>query len=306
MFAVGESQAWAEPISQIVVFGDSLSDCGNVFAATGGATPAAPYYEGRFSNGPVWVERLAARLGVPTLSPSQSGGLDFAYGGAETGDGFSSKGTPNLLLQHTLYGLSHTPARGDLFVIWGGSNDLFTHVGTSPSPDVTPWVGGVAELIRTLSANGAQQFLVANLPPLGETPSLRAAGLQTQGNALATEFNTALASELVSLRTTLGVTIHEVDAHRLFTEAVADPAKFGLTNVSDWAYDAAAGAVVPNPGEYLFWDDAHPTATVHAALGDLAAAAVPEPTASVLLLSAACVIAVVWIFGRRACVKSLS
>jgi phospholipase/lecithinase/hemolysin len=34
----------ADPYTQIVVFGDSLSDVGNVFAATG--LPPAPYYQG--------------------------------------------------------------------------------------------------------------------------------------------------------------------------------------------------------------------------------------------------------------------
>ena len=54
------------PIDHIVVFGDSLSDTGNA---------------GRFSNGPVWVEQLAARLEV-ALRPTQAGGLNFAVGGA--------------------------------------------------------------------------------------------------------------------------------------------------------------------------------------------------------------------------------
>ena len=40
------------PIDHIVVFGDSLSDTGNA---------------GRFSNGPVWVEQLAARLEIATV-----------------------------------------------------------------------------------------------------------------------------------------------------------------------------------------------------------------------------------------------
>ena len=45
--------------SGIVVFGDSLSDTGNFFLASGGAVAGPPYFEGRFSDGPVWVEVLA-------------------------------------------------------------------------------------------------------------------------------------------------------------------------------------------------------------------------------------------------------
>ena len=51
----------------MVVFGDSLSDTGNA---------------GRFSNGPVWVEQLAASLNI-ALEPSLMGGTNFAIGGAK-------------------------------------------------------------------------------------------------------------------------------------------------------------------------------------------------------------------------------
>ena len=51
--------------SEIITFGDSLVDTGNFSLATGGAIPPAPlYFNGRFSNGPVWVEQLANQLGA--------------------------------------------------------------------------------------------------------------------------------------------------------------------------------------------------------------------------------------------------
>ena len=49
----------AQAYTQIVAFGDSLSDNGNLhdlMAKFNVDTPAAPYFEGRFSNGPVAVE----------------------------------------------------------------------------------------------------------------------------------------------------------------------------------------------------------------------------------------------------------
>src|SRR5262245_45599060 len=46
--------AAAEPFTGVYAFGDSLSDAGNVFIATGGAIPGAPYFAGHFSNGPTW------------------------------------------------------------------------------------------------------------------------------------------------------------------------------------------------------------------------------------------------------------
>ena len=74
--------------SDIYVFGDSLSDTGNLLAAAEnflGATNElvleffAPYFEGRLSNGPVWVETLAPQLEL-TSDPN----LNFAVTGATT------------------------------------------------------------------------------------------------------------------------------------------------------------------------------------------------------------------------------
>jgi phospholipase/lecithinase/hemolysin len=65
----------------LYVFGDSYCDVGNIFAVTGGAEPAAPYYNGRFSKGPIWLDHIAGFLGVP-LAPSLLGGTDYAFGGA--------------------------------------------------------------------------------------------------------------------------------------------------------------------------------------------------------------------------------
>jgi len=66
---------------KLIVFCDSYCDVGNIFALTGGAEPAAPYYNGRFSNGPIWLDHVAGFLGVP-LKPSALGGTDYAFGGA--------------------------------------------------------------------------------------------------------------------------------------------------------------------------------------------------------------------------------
>src|ERR1700722_17642139 len=73
----------SSPYDAIYVFGDSYCDVGNIFLATKGATPLSPpYYHGRFSNGPIWVEHLAGALGLP-MQPSLAGGTDYAVGGAE-------------------------------------------------------------------------------------------------------------------------------------------------------------------------------------------------------------------------------
>ena len=58
------SIANAGPYSNVFVYGDSLSDTGNIYNASGHTIPQSPpYYMGRFSNGPLAVNigQLARR-----------------------------------------------------------------------------------------------------------------------------------------------------------------------------------------------------------------------------------------------------
>lgn len=76
--------AEAQAFSELIVFGDSVSDTGNWWV---GGTPPPQFVGGRFSNGPVWVEELASQFDLPTPLPSEAGGTNYAWGGARTGQG---------------------------------------------------------------------------------------------------------------------------------------------------------------------------------------------------------------------------
>ena len=281
---------WASTITGIVAFGDSLTDTGNLFAATGGAFPPSPYSAGRFSNGPVWVEHLAAQLNLPELTPSVGGGTNYAWGGAETGlTGLSNRGTPNIGLQITQYLAAHAnvaePDR--LFVLWGGANDFLNAGQTNPSVSV----GNISTLITRLATAGAERFLVPNLPSLGETPRHVGTANEAPLNALTDQFNSQLAAALDEREASLGISIIRIDTFSLFQQILNDPTSFGFTNTTGTALQVPGGGVgtgpvVPNPDEYVFWDDVHPSSVTHRLLGDEAvAAAVPEPSAVVLIIS---------------------
>jgi len=68
--------AW-DDYSSFWVLGDSLSDTGNLAAATGGAFPGPAYYENRFSNGPIWADFFLDRF-IAAGKPAAS----IAFGGA--------------------------------------------------------------------------------------------------------------------------------------------------------------------------------------------------------------------------------
>ncbi len=284
-------------ITGIVSFGDSLSDTGNVYTATGGAQPAPPeYYQGRYSNGIIWNEYLAKDLGVAAPTASLLGGTDYAWGGAETGlTGLSSQGTPNIGTQITTYLSANTPTASQLFTIWGGAND-FGHGGQT---DPTSPVANIGTEISWLAKAGAQQFMVANLPLLGEIPySIQNLPMaQRQGlDYLSVKFDTLLQSEVTQLQQSLGVQIHLLDILGLFNSVIADPSQYGLTNVTQSAYE---NGVLSGQG-YLFWDENHPTTQIDSIIGFAASQLVPEPSSIVLLGTSICGIAVWARFRSRA------
>ena len=276
----------------VFAFGDSLSDLGNDRAITGGSVPpASRYTDGRFTNNGVWLDYLAAGLGLqarasrtgfdPTVEDQL---VSFAYGGAGSGLSNVTPGgfpVPGLLGQVAEFAGSGAAADGDdLFVIWSGSNDYL--LGLSGSPDQP--VANIASAVDQLRGLGAEQFLIVNLPNLGDAPLTVAQGAQAPLNALTAAHNAALAAELAGA----GVMFFDVNA--LFQAALADPAAFGFS--SGLAAGPAAGCLFPpfdcSPVSYdgsFFWDELHPSTAAHRLIAQAALDAldIPEPSAVALL-----------------------
>ena len=177
LITLAGGQARADGITGIVSFGDSLSDVGNDYIASGGTQPAptADYYQGRFTNGGNWLDYLAHDLGVAAPVASLAGGSDYAFGGASTGTGTTTyapgQAVPNVGTQIAMYLSTHTPTSGELFTIWAGANNLL--IGNQTNPTVP--AQDIANEITTLADAGAKQFLIPNLPLLGEISRRRAA-----------------------------------------------------------------------------------------------------------------------------------
>ena len=289
--------AAAYPYSAFDVFGDSLSDVGNVFIATGGAQPTSPYVDGQFSNGPVWAQVLSNSLGLGALQPSLAGGTDFAFGGATTGNPSTASATvPTLTEQIGMFLASvggNAPSSA-LYAVWIGGTDLSNILSSGVADPVALAEAQAAAQseaadIGTLIAQGARDILVPLVPDLGVTPAATAAGAGAAATLLAQTYNAALVSAIGDLGTTPGLRITFLDTFSLIDAAVADPGAFGLTNVTDPCYVGpytGGGLVCADPNLYLFWDAGHPTAAAHAAIAALARAAlVPEPGTLSLLIA---------------------
>ena len=128
-----------------------------------------------------------------------------------------------------------------------------------------------------------------DIPDLGKTPDVMqglvngsntpSAALDAEASQLAASYNAALTSQLSALASADAVNVHVVDAYGLINSAVADPALYGLANVTSPVWNGnytsstsgtLAATAPAEQDQYLFWDSLHPTETGHQAIADAA------------------------------------
>jgi outer membrane lipase/esterase len=365
------AKADAYTFDQMYVFGDSLSDTGNIDNRTFGFFLTPPKYtQARFTDGAdtkpaaqdkkyvagggynvIWHEQLAKLAGIPAASASLIDGnkQNYAFGGATTGNGTtdvyrSADGkqvikADNMGKQVTDFlALGKTPAKA-LYVLWGGGNDLrnvffqsysdkMNDLTTLKSADVvnaakTAVKNIAAEITSLINAKGGgpTQFLWPDLPPIDLTPrflpidNMKLGDGTTIGADLmqaVKDFKTDEEAQITALQKQFAakkVKIAELDVYTAFNNIIANPKKYGYSNVKDPAQMLKPDA---NPDGYLFWDEFHPTSHAHYDIAQLADKALmdagmcptPEPSSFVLAgLGGAGVIICAW--RRRKVVRKL-
>ncbi|MEZ3498320.1 autotransporter outer membrane beta-barrel domain-containing protein [Pantoea sp. KPR_PJ] len=311
----------------LTVFGDSLSDGGNIGRYT---------WDGEAS--PIYDEILAARLGQ-SLRASSQGGSNYAQGFAVSSPQLNAgRNTENQLAAY----LNATGGRADsngLYIHWVGGNDIAAAAMRPLTARETLSLSAAAATaqVKTLLEAGAGAVIVPTTPQVGETPYLietvlslsgpasdaataaafqslnsattsdstsRQQAVQTAFAQAATQLSAipavraALAEQLyqawqqlssvVSALTagynqqqeyglaTLDGNIVRVDVAGLFSEVIADPRRYGLTNTVGMACPvgtSAAACTSATPGfsrnqSYLFADRLHPSPAVHALIAD--------------------------------------
>ena len=259
--------------SDMIVFGDSLSDPGNAFVVTGDISirpynedniPDAPYPVGglHFSNGETWAENLSAVLqlhggtGPALRTPTFS---NYAFGSARAA---SSAGGPFDLSAQVGQYFADTGGSVDseaLYTVFIGGNDVRDALiafnialqqtliagGTLPEAlaagqaaaevILTDAVTTIADNIIALTSQGARNFLVPNVPNIGLVPAITDLGgdAATLATQLSFSFNLALENALYSIELALPVNITRFDVFTLISSVAAAPDAFGLTNVTD-------------------------------------------------------------------------
>jgi phospholipase/lecithinase/hemolysin len=281
--------------SQIIIFGDSLSDTGNVRDRTDsktGGTVEFPsgtfnYSDGRWTNSSdtdpasdtyagVWHEQLARTfLNIPAATFSLGGGTNYAFGGATTNDGTHEEtvvstdifGDVTITIddmgeQMDDYLAARPIDPNALYVVWGGGNDLFND---DSAANVTATAARATALMRRLAIAGAKYIMVPNVPPLGVIPKYIGAPLiQKSLSAASADYREQLRANLTATLgelSSLGITptVYPVDAWTNTIRVIAYPERYGFMNVTNTSRDASS----VDPDKFLFWDEKHPTTAAH-------------------------------------------
>ena len=308
----------AAPYTAQYVFGDSLSDNGNLAAALGTKFADPPFANNAFTNGPVAVELLANRLGLradaarwTSAGGAGSAGTNYAVAGAKAGN-TAPIDLPFQVSAFLARSGGVAPASA-LYTVFIGGNDVRNAALNNDTSFTTNGVASEVANIGRLLAAGAQDFLIVNVPDVGLIPEFTQqnpsrAALASQASL---QYNSLLASGIASL-----AAANPEDTFRLFdlysanNAFIANAASVGITNTTDPCYvnvnaqlanpappatpTAACGPINPatnqaaNIDRYQYWDAIHPTAKVQAAFADglfatVAPVSVPEPASMALL-----------------------
>lgn len=233
----------------IAVFGDSLSDTGNLHKLTLGRFPAYPYYEGRFCNGPIWVDYLQQH--VPN-TPFHN----YAVGGA----GVILDGIP--ILPYTfsteeLLSKLNLSLEGCLCTVLFGAND-YINTKEDISYDV---IASIQEQIEDLISRGGRNFLLINIPDLGRTPKGK------DNKEFLSRVCLAHNAKLFSLYNHLSIcyTLCKFKYFNLcavLEDIFSSPASYNIQNIISPQLHTVSTET------HFFWDEFHPTTQIQKICAD--------------------------------------
>lgn len=333
---LGLTTSYAAKINQIVYFGDSLSDNGNLYKLLLHILPKSPpYFDGRFSNGPTWADNFSDYFSTKYGISSSN----YAVGGATAifhmpTPKFVAPATLEIEIDKYLLDSLFTDRSKTFFVIWIGDNDYMFDEDADPETAAAKIVNKIEWAVNTLAYYGGKNFLVMNLADASRTPKVRLEGSPDKVHRLVVTHNQKLNEAVKRLQgDNAGIHISMMNVYDLLNDLIENPDKYNqkynvnITNTTEacWTggfwlknqisgqmlsdeirqslrtrdaelpvgFDSQAmsnyivnspelayvykmskaydGGAVPcsNPNEHIFWDDIHPTETVHKLLSQV-------------------------------------
>ncbi|SMF74438.1 SGNH/GDSL hydrolase family protein [Pseudobacteriovorax antillogorgiicola] len=257
----------ASRYTSIFVFGDSLSDEGNLNRRTFGIwAPGSVYYKNRFSNGPIWIDYVKSALNAKSHN--------FAVGSAETGvkTGIRSWIIPSTeqQIRQAKSRLEKVDVNRSLAVLWVGSFNYRNFNNDRPQKVVDQ----ISEQIQTILELGFRTVMIGTIPSLEQGPGLShkeprpdatMKSLVVKHNGQLRQVVRDFAKENPRLK--IGV----FEAFALNQATQKKPGYFGFSNTEEPCYDGdPTGSFYGNqkdfcndPSGYKYWDYLHPNSKMH-------------------------------------------
>ncbi|WP_416395351.1 SGNH/GDSL hydrolase family protein [Allohahella sp. A8] len=277
----------------IYVFGDSLSDTGNLASVTSDF-PNPPFSGNRVTDGDTAVEVLADLRGVALeaslhlVGPAQ--GTNYAVAGAKAGT--DEPIDLNTQVDAFLLNTQGQAPADALYVVFIGGNDVRAardepnHRASSELLKAA--LDGVKTNVEKLIAAGAEQVVVVNVPDIGaipETSQLAATTsnwfLPTSATVKTAAYNLGLKQRVKSLEKASGKDIVLIDLFSAFRSIDKDAEAYGISNTTEPCFSQATRSYTEgcafgqNISSYAYFDEVHPTAKLHERGGRLLFAYAP-------------------------------
>lgn len=291
--AGGSAQAG---FSNAYIFGDSLSDAGNLASLPEFGFLHAPPYDDGFSNGPRAVEILAEFIDL-SADPSlhligPTVGTNYAVAGARAaGDYFIDLGAQIDVFLSDQAGSAPSDA---LYVVFIGANDIRDALDAPDLESARAIIANAVQVIeqevRTLVDAGAEAILVVNSPDIGLLPETRIIAeltgdrrLVRQATRLTRTFNRQLARSMRGIERDLDTDLVEFDLFSFIQFSITNSDALRFTNTTDACFSSITFTFHPDclDGEafdrFTFFDELHPTARSHERTGRALFSVMPEP-----------------------------
>lgn len=253
----------AASFSKIYVFGDSLSDNGNLATlslvsqdpdVTKFAFLNNPPYQKAFTNGPTAAVQLANLLGSQPLTPSlyflgSLSGTNFAVAGAR------AAGTAAIDL-NVQFGAFFASQPGNLdenalYIVFIGGNDIRDMRDQKNYKTIlTSAMRNINDNLTLLIAKGARHIMVVNSPDIGSLPETHALAAKKPGLILRTKlltqtYNAGLANTVAKLEKTSGIDMVLFDVFTLFNQLVNDNRALAFVNAKDACFSSVGLVFYP-------------------------------------------------------------
>ncbi len=269
-------------ITKLVIFGDSLSDPGNLHKISNGLlVPPRVFYKSRFSNGPLWADYTSIALGWKTEN--------YAVGGAETGSNIKrDKITiPSLLEQinDNKNILKTSDFASTLLVIWIGPNNYFNRgikaqdanqnpIAEILNEQVKDTIEDLQVAIDKLKGIGFRQFVIGTMPELGginrspKDPPKPSDATLFSATAAHNQSLRAMIKELQTSDPELNLSLFQ--AFEINQKTQDNPNNYGFNRLDAPCYKGnllgqfeGGKRFCANPSAFKYWEYVHPNSKMH-------------------------------------------